>query len=107
MAAIYRELGTSAAEKVVNRALGELALTVAGLTQQVRDRELQDLPRRLRRLQRLSENLGMTSLAHVAADARSLFERGDATAFAAVWARLVRVAQGSLSDDEGALGRTI
>lgn len=106
IAAMYREMGTMAAEQVVNRALGELALTIAGLAQQVRARELTDLPRKLRRLQRLAENLGMVSLGLVAADARRSFDQGDATAFSAVWARLVRVAQRSLASDDDLLDRT-
>lgn len=107
IAAMYREMGTKAAEQIVNRALGELALTISGLAQQVRSRELNDLPRRLRRLQRMSENLGMVSLGLVAADARRVFEDGDTTAFSAIWARLMRVAERSLATDKDLLDQTI
>ena len=62
IAAIYRNLGTSSAEQVVSRALGELALTLAGLVEQVRRRDLGDLGRGLRRLQRMADHLGMISL---------------------------------------------
>ncbi|SNX69634.1 hypothetical protein SAMN05878503_104138 [Cereibacter ovatus] len=107
IAAMYREMGVTAAEQVVNRALGELALTIAGLAQQVRGRSLTDVPRRLRRLQRLAENLGMVSLGLVAGDARTAFASGDMTAFAAVWARLIRIAERSLAMDRELLDRSI
>jgi hypothetical protein len=106
IATIYRNLGTSSAEQVVTRALGELALTMAGLAAQVRERDLQDLSRQLRRLQRMSENLGMTSLGLVAGDVRACLERSDSTAFSAVWARLVRVAERSLAPDKALLDQT-
>lgn len=107
IAAIYRNLGTSSAEQVVSRALGELALTLAGLVDQVRQRELGDLGRGLRRLQRMADHLGMISLGLIAAEARICIERSDATAFAAVWARLIRVAEASLSPDKELLDQSL
>lgn len=106
IATIYRNLGTTSGEQVVTRALGELALTMAGLAAQVRDHDLQDLSRQLKRLQRMSENLGMISLGLVACDVRDCLERADVTAFAAVWARLVRIAERSLAPDKGLLDQT-
>lgn len=106
IATIYRNLGTASAEQVVTRALGELALTMAGLAAQVREREMQDLSRQLRRLQRMAENLGMVSLGLVAGDVRECLDRADVTAFAAVWARLVRIAERSLAPDKGLLDQT-
>lgn len=99
VAAIYRDLGTVQAEQVVTRALGELALTMSGLASQVRQRDLHDLGRQLRRLQRMSEQLGMISLSEVAGDLRICLDQADATAFSAVWARLLRVAERSLVVD--------
>ncbi|KAF0170697.1 MAG: hypothetical protein FD162_3415 [Rhodobacteraceae bacterium] len=107
IATIYRNLGTSSAEQVVTRALGELALTMAGLATQVRAHEMGDLLRQLRRLQRLAENLGMVSLGVVAGDLRVCMERSDPTAFAAVWARLLRIAERSLSSDKDLLDQTL
>ncbi|MEZ5799011.1 MAG: hypothetical protein R3D63_16960 [Paracoccaceae bacterium] len=100
-AMIYRNLGTSAAEQMVARALGELALAMAGIAAQVKGRELADLARQLRKLQRMAENLGMVSLGLVSQDARTCLERCDSTAFAAVRARLLRVAERSLASDKG------
>ena len=92
---------------MVTRALGELALTMAGLAAQVRQRDMQDLARQLRRLQRMAENLGMVSLGLVAGDVRECLDRSDVTAFAAVWARLIRVAEASLSTDRDVLDQSL
>lgn len=107
IAAMYREMGTQAAEQVVNRAFGELALTMASLAAQVRAHDVTDLGRQLRRLQRMSEHLGMVSLGLVASDARQCIDSGDGTAFAAVWARLIRVAERSLAGDKDLLDQTV
>ena len=104
IAAIYRNLGTSAAEQMVTRALGELALAMAGIVAQVRAQELADLSRQLKKLQRMAENMGMISLASVSQDARMCLDRCDSTAFAAVWARLLRVAERSLATDKDFAG---
>ncbi len=95
IAAIYRNLGVQAAEQVVARALAELAHVMAEVADQVRLRELAALPRNLRRLQRLSENMGLVSLAQIALDAHLCLVAHDSTAFTAVWARLQRVAERS------------
>ncbi|WP_054302735.1 MULTISPECIES: hypothetical protein [Gemmobacter] len=107
VAAMYRDMGTAQAEQVVTRALGELALTMAGLAQQVRGHDMTNLSRQLRRLQRMSEHMGMISLGLVAADARDCLEQGDSTAFSAVWARLLRVAERSLVVDKDVLDQSL
>lgn len=101
IAVIYRNLGTSTAEQMVTRALGELALAMAGIAAQVKAQELADLARQLKKLQRMAENLGMISLATVSEDSCTCLERSDSTAFAAVWARLLRVAERCLASDKG------
>lgn len=107
IAAIYRNLGTTSAEQVVTRALAELAMTMAGLSLQVRDRNLADVSRQLRALQHMAEDLGMVSLARCAGDVRICLERADPTAFGAVWARLVRVAERCLSSDRDLLDKSL
>jgi hypothetical protein len=107
IATIYRNLGTTSAEQVVTRALGELALTMAGLAAQVRAHEMGDLVKQLRRLQRMAENLGMVSLGVVAGDLRVCIDKSDATGFAAVWARLCRIAERSLVTDKELLDQTL
>ncbi len=106
IATIYRNLGATSAEQVVTRALTELALTMAGLATQIRAHELGDVDRQLRRLQRMSENLGMVSLGLIAGDVRLCLQTTNLTAFAAVWARLLRVAERSLATDRELLGQT-
>ena len=101
IAAIYRNLGAPTAEKMVARALGELALTMARLAETVRAQDLRDVSDQLVRLGRLADDLGLCSLSTVARDSRVCLERADSTAFAAVWARLVRVAERSLSPSSG------
>ena len=106
IATIYRNLGAESAEQVVTRALTELAMTMAGLASQIRKHDLSDVDRQLRRLQRMSENLGMVSLGLIAGDVRLCLGRSDVTAFSAVWARLMRVAERSLATDRDLLGQT-
>ncbi|MFN4192411.1 MAG: hypothetical protein ACK4GM_07795 [Tabrizicola sp.] len=101
IAVIYRNLGAPVAEQMVTRALGELALTMAGIAEKVRSQELRDLARQLGRLARLAADLGLSSLATVAGDAKTCLERADSTAFSAVWARLMRVAERSLAIEAG------
>jgi hypothetical protein len=101
MADIYRNLGAPVAEQMVTRALGELALTMAGIVEKVRAQDLRDVARQLTRFKRLAAEMGLVSLSAVAEDARICLERADGTAFSAVWARLLRVAERSLSPDEG------
>jgi hypothetical protein len=106
IATIYRNLGTASAEQVVTRALGELALTMSGLAAHVKAHDLTDLGRQLRRLKRMSESLGMTSLGLVAADVRNCLDQADSTAFSAVWARLMRTAERSLVADKDLLDQS-
>ena len=101
IAVIYRNLGAPVAEQMVTRALGELALTMAVIAEKVRAQELRDLSRQLGRLGRLAADLGLLTLATVAGDAKICLERAESTAFAAVWARLLRVAERSLAADMG------
>jgi hypothetical protein len=94
--AIFDRLGPDPGAKLVTRAVGELAMAVTVMCAQVERHELDSLPRSLRRMQAMATGVGLVSLAQVAEDAREVLLRGDATAFAAVWARLVRVAERSL-----------
>ena len=94
--AIFDRLGADPGAKLVTRAVGELALAVTVMCAQVERHELDTLPRALKRMQAMAAGVGMVSLSQVAEDARAVLLRGDATAFAAVWARLMRVAERSL-----------
>lgn len=107
IAVIYRNLGAPTAEQMVARALGELALAMAGIAAQVKAHQLTDLARQLTRLRRMAESVGLLSLSTVADDARVCLERADSTAFSAVWARLMRVAECSLTPDQAAVDRSV
>lgn len=107
IALIYRSMGTHAAEEVVNRALGELAVTMTGIARQVRAQDMLDLTRQLRRLERMAVQLGLVSLGAVSNDARTCLECDNLIAFSAVWARLVRVAEASLATEKGALDQQV
>jgi HPt (histidine-containing phosphotransfer) domain-containing protein len=106
IASIYRNLGSQAAEQVVARALGELASMMATLAEKIAAHEMADLLRKLRRLDQMADNLGMVTLSVVAQDLSICLERGDATAFSAVWARLMRVADQTLSAGSGLQDQT-
>ena len=101
IALMYRNMGTTAAEQVVTRALAELAMAMTGLSDRIRARDMSDLGRQLRLLQRMAEQLGLVSLGQVAGDVRQCLDIGEPTAFAAVWARLMRVAECSLAAEKG------
>ena len=92
VAAIYRRFGPVSGEQVIRRAMAELALTLSEAVAQIAAHDLAGLPRPLRRVQRLAGHLGLPLLERVAADAQHCLAVGDATGFAAVWARVLRVA---------------
>jgi hypothetical protein len=106
IATIFRNLGATTAQHVVARAVGEISQMVAGLTEQVKAHDLAEMPRALRRLQLLAENLGLITLGGVAVDLTRCITSQDVTAFCAVWARLVRVADNALVDQRALMGAT-
>jgi hypothetical protein len=103
---LYRNLGAPMAEQMVTRALGELALTMAAVVEKVAAQDLRSVAGQLGQLRRMADEIGLVSLGRVAGDARLCLERADGTAFAAVWARLVRVAERSLAPDQGVADRS-
>lgn len=106
IAAIYRNLGATVADELVARALMQLARAMAGLAAQVTAHDLGGLAAPLQRLRCRAGELGMETLAGVAADVETCLDAGDSTAFAAVWARLVRVAERSLACPRGIAGQS-
>ncbi len=106
IAMMYRTMGAQAAEAVVNRAFNELTLTMAELADRVRGDDGDALGRQLRRLQRMSEQLGLVSMGEIASNARQCLDHVDRTAFTAVWARLLRVAESSLATETGRADRS-
>lgn len=101
IASIYRNLGVQAADQVVGKALAELALATSAAAAQLRGGLWDDLPRQLRRVERMATHLGMVTFAAVASDLRACLDDGDETALHAVWARLERAAERSLAAEDG------
>lgn len=91
---ICDRLGADTAVRVLSRSVEELALSVAAIATQVRLHDAADVQWHSRRVQKLALGLGLISLANVAGDLRR--SHSDPTAFAAVCARLLRVASRSL-----------
>lgn len=91
---ICERLGPDTAARVLSQTIEELALAVAAIATQVRLHDLAEVQWHSRRVQKLALGLGLISLANVAGDLRR--SHGDPTAFAAVCARLLRVASRSL-----------
>ncbi len=92
---LFDKLGRETAARLVSGALEELAGSVAAFAIQVRLDDPADVQWQSRRLQKLALGLGLMTLADVAGDLRR--SQTDPTAFAAVCARLMRVAASSLA----------
>lgn len=94
---LYRNLGSDSASAVVNRSISDLGMALAGIADRMILHDLTQVVPALGRVQHLSESLGFVTLAAVSADLRDCLVRADATATAAVWARLCRVAEKALA----------
>ena len=97
MTALRAELGPDAAETLLSRATSELALLMAGMVRQYAEGDLRDFGRNLRSLGRMSDHVGMSGLGAAAAAVCDCLHRGDDTALAATWARLLRIAERALA----------
>lgn len=97
IARIYREMGPEAAEPCVTRAIGELALCVASAAKCINQRDVSELPQNLKRMRFLADKLGMSTVSQTAGDVQDCLDDFDATAFAAIWARLLRVTGSQLA----------
>lgn len=95
--ALYAELGGAEVQALLDRAMGELAAVHQDLTRQYALHDLTGFARNLRRLRRIADHLGLTSVATVAGDVAQCLDCGDATALAATWARLSRSASQALA----------
>jgi hypothetical protein len=93
---IYRNLGSESGAAVVQRALSDLGLALAVLAECMARSDVAKLHPALRRVDAMAEALGFVTLTLVCSDLRRCLDRGDATAAAAVWARLCRVAEHAL-----------
>lgn len=87
---LYTELGGAEVQALLDRAMQELGGVHGELRAQYAARDLDGFARSLRRLRRIADHLGLTTVARIAGDVGDCLDRGDATALAATWARLSR-----------------
>ena len=90
---LYTELGGAEVQALLDRAMQELGGVHAELCGQYAARDLDGFARNLRRLRRIAEHLGLTTVARIAGDVIECLDRGDPTALAATWGRLSRSAE--------------
>ncbi len=94
---LYAQLGGDEMRALLDRAMGELATVRAELCVQYGAGDLDGFARSLRRVRRIADHLGLTTVATVAGDVAACLDGGDATALAATWARLLRSAEQALA----------
>lgn len=94
---LYAELGGTEVQALLDRAMAELSAIQRELAAQYASRDLEGFARNLRRVRRISDHLGLTTVATVAGDVAHCLDTGDATALAATWARLSRSARQALA----------
>ena len=94
--ALYDDLGETAAETVMCRAMEDLSARVAEMQRQFRCGETDAFGRNARSIGRVAAQVGMSSLARVAQDVADCAALGETVALAATWARLERLGYRSL-----------
>ena len=97
MAGLYKQLGESAAEDVVCRAIEELAIRLTHCERLWRDGNLPGLRKSARSLIAIAEQVGMMSLARVANDVTQSIDIDDRAALGATLFRLIRIGERSLT----------
>lgn len=95
LVALYSELGERGAERVLFRAIDDLGARLADMLRHADEGQDQPLIRAARLLGKVAEQVGMATLARVAADVARTTEAGDPTAQAATLARLLRIGERS------------
>ena len=94
---LVSDLGDRGAELVVSQAMEAMALLLADMEEHYCDGETRAICHGARQLAQIAAEVGMTTLARVANDVDLCAGRGDMVAFAATWARLLRIADRSLT----------
>lgn len=90
---LYAEMGGAEVQALLDRAMLELGSVHDDLAEQYRMHDLAGFARSLRRLRRIADHLGLTTVARIAGDVAECLARGDPTALAATWSRLSRSAE--------------
>ena len=94
---LFRRLGDHGAETHVIEAVEAISDLLAEVDGFVRRDALSEIAPRAQQVSRLSADIGLTSLARVARDMSIAANRKDVVAFRAVWERLIRIGDRSLS----------
>jgi hypothetical protein len=95
---LYRQLGERGAEDVVCRALEEIAARLSEAASHYRAARFDRMRKGCRGLVGMADEVGMPLMAQVARDVTACIDTGDGTALAASFARLLRIADRSLSE---------
>ncbi|MCV6586720.1 MAG: hypothetical protein OIF47_14405 [Marinibacterium sp.] len=94
---LYRQLGESAAEDVICRAIEELAVRLSQCQEMYVSADFGPLRKNARTLIAIAEQVGMAALARVARDVTLTIDAGDRVALAATLSRLIRIGERSLT----------
>lgn len=97
LVALYSDLGETGAERVICRAMEELAARLTEIQRFVDERNAAAMQRSARLLIGVAEQVGMPTFARVAGDVLRTSDAGDVAAQAATLARLVRIGDRSLN----------
>lgn len=97
LVALYSALGESGAERVIGRAMEELAARLSEMLKHEDEGRSDLLVRSARLLAKVADQIGMATLAAVANDVVTTACAGDQTGQAATLARLVRIGERSLT----------
>ncbi|PYF09722.1 hypothetical protein C8J30_10793 [Rhodobacter viridis] len=94
---LYAELGQLAAERLIAAAMEDLAVHLVAVQLAAKDQRVDLLDRASVEIARLSRQVGMMLLSRVALDLQACVRNDDRIGQAAVLARLVRLAERSLT----------
>jgi len=94
---LYQDLGGAEADRVVCRAIEELAQRLSQVEHSFYNGDRSQVMKGVRSVPAIAEQIGMASLARVGRDVLACHERRDEPAFAATLARLIRLGDRSLS----------
>ena len=97
IASIYRNVGPMVAERMINRAFMTLSDVLMIAKSFSEGGRFTELDAKLAEICILADNLGLTTLSFVAQHARDNLKDGTLLSFDAVWARLLRVADQSMT----------
>lgn len=87
---LYAQLGGGEVQALLDRAMTELVDTREELAAQYMAHDHQGFLRSLRRLRRIADHLGLSTLTCVAGDVETCVKQRNEVSIAATWARLMR-----------------